>query len=111
SASRPSPSRGGRAATPVPLGEESPLPENRAADAHMGRAERNRAFEIPAHAHRQFGKPVAFGDLVQQGEMRRRVFAEGRYAHQAGNCEAVFAPALSEKRIGILGQNTGLLRL
>src|ERR1035437_10666329 len=71
----------------------SPRPEDRRADAHMGGAELDRDREVGAHAHRQFRKTVARGDLRGQREMRRRRIANRRNAHQAGNRQAIFFAA------------------
>lgn len=50
----------------------------------MGGAEHDRGFEVPAHAHAAAFEAVVAGQLVEQGEERRRFDAERRDAHQAG---------------------------
>src|SRR3546814_9523170 len=53
----------------------------------MGGAQHHRCLEIAAHAHAELAEAIAPGDLVQQGEMRRRFLIGRRNAHQAGDRE------------------------
>ena len=55
--------------------------------------------------------PLRARDLGGEREMRPRRFLERRNAHQPGNRQAVFVAAGGEKRIGVLRQHAGLLRL
>src|ERR1035437_789054 len=88
-----------------------PLAENRAADPYMSSAQLDRGHEIRAHAHGQQLEPVAPRDLSGEREMRARRFVERRNAQQPGNGQAVGRAALVEKRVGVLRQHAGLLRL
>ena len=55
-----------------------PLPENRRADPHMGRPERDRQGEIGAHSHGEEAEAVAVRDLGGEREMGCRRLAQGR---------------------------------
>ena len=48
------------------------MAEDRAADPHMGRAQRDRRLEIAAHPHRQLGQAVIARQFGEQREMERR---------------------------------------
>ena len=66
---------------------------------------------VRAHAHRQQLQAVARRDLGGQREMRRRRFVGRRNAHQPVDRQPISVAAPRQKRIGILRQHAGLLRL
>lgn len=75
----------------------------------MSGAEPDGDLIIVAHSHAQRSKPVAFGDLCQQGEMKRGFVLQRRYAHQPGNRQAQIFTAFGDKCISVLGRNARLL--
>ena len=79
--------------------------EDRAADAHMRRAEFDGDFEIAAHAHRQDFDSVARGDLVEQSEMRRGLLIDRRDAHEARNIELQIVAAIGDKVVRLFRQD------
>src|SRR3546814_1125402 len=58
---------------PKPVGSCPSIsqPEQRRADAHMGRAQHHRGLVIAAHTHRPHRQAVAFGQFVEQREEGR----------------------------------------
>ena len=88
----------------------TPVPEDRAADPDMRRAELHRRLEIGTHAHAQRGKPVRLREFGQQREMQRRLLVVRRDAHQAGDLELQLVAAQREEGGQIARRDTRLLR-
>src|SRR6056297_881136 len=86
-----------------------PFAEDGRADTDMGCPQSDGFFEITAHAHRQPGQPVAFGDLFQERKMQGGRFFDRRNAHQPANREVHLA-AGGHKIIRVAGQNARFLR-
>src|SRR5579862_4171276 len=87
------------------------MPEDRRADANMGRAELDRDSEVGAHAHRQVLQAVARGDLRGQRKMRRRRVIDRRNAHQARNRQSILVAATGNEGIRLCWYDARLLRL
>ena len=86
------------------------LAEDGAADADMGGAQRDGAFEVAAHTHRQARQSVTLGDFGEQGEVQAGLFVDGRDAHQPLN-RKVEGATVRDEGVGVTGQDAGLLIL
>ncbi len=87
-----------------------PRTKDGAADADMGRALGDGAFEIRAHPHGQVVQIIRLGDGTQQAKMRDRVVTVGRNAHRPAQAQAVGA-TIGDERVRRFGQHASLLRL
>ena len=85
--------------------------EDRRSNPDMGGTECDRGFKIMAHAHTQALKPVARGDLGEEGEVQGRLLVDSRNAHQPFGIEAALVSQGSDKGIGINGGDPRFLRL
>ncbi len=91
-------------------GELAAFAEDRAADAHMRRAEFDRRLEIPAHAHAEQRQTVLARQLLQQREMRRGRLIRRRDAHQSLHRQPQFVAAQRNEAGGVFRRDAGLLR-
>src|SRR6202007_2256134 len=83
-------------------------PENRRADADVGRAMRHGLLVLGAHAHREEGKAVPLGDLGEKREMRRGGLTDRGNAHQPRDHKAVALAAGFDESIGLRWRDAGL---
>jgi len=84
--------------------------ENCRPDPDFRRAQPDGRFEIAAHPHAEFLKPVPPRTFGQKREMHRRFLIRRRDTHQPGDRQMHFIAGLADKIIGIGGWNAGLLR-
>ena len=87
------------------------MPENRRADPHMGRAERDCTQIVRTHAHAPDHKLVAIGNFGEQGKMQSGLFIHRRDAHQPLDIEVQIIAAFLDESIDLAGWNARLLRL
>ena len=83
--------------------------EQRRADPQMGGAQHDGGLEIVAHAHAAPGQPVIGGELVEQGEERRRLDPRRGHAHQSGQRQA--GGARLRQQTGQIGDRAAALLL
>src|SRR5688572_32139626 len=96
-----------------------PLPKNRRADAHAGRAGRHGRLEIVRHAHRErveldvlFAQlPGTVRELREQLPLRLEAFARRRDAHQTAQLQARQLPHAARERRELRLGNSALARL
>ncbi len=90
------------------LSPRNPRPKHRRPKPYMRGPQHNRLFEIPAHAHAEFCKPMLRRQLFQQREMQRRRFIDRGNRHQPVN-HKTNRTAMCQQRGQTLNRHTGLL--